>query len=323
MQRALTLCLFGLQERDDGVRDGDWAAVAMGSWTENAMIETPAYRYSYPLGPKVEEIPIPVGYVKLGVAIEELGQAMFPGDWTGEERETIRWNTFGQEFRSNVEFETDREFRDEVLMAQCEIECELYGGDPKLRHQKRSNFAEGYVPYVPMDDLPPLSTESLKEIEGQFTENINQATAVRERREKVEDTFLREMLWAGLLQSYYAESDGQLIEIEPHIWGSVEGRNYLKYGWKEVLAPFDERRKTPILILESDLIARLTNGGDDEELLNKMEILLRTDPKVRSINAAADALVSEAVGGGTDESRAKRLARKYKRADKYNPKDSS
>jgi|GEM_PF-5216042 len=325
MQKALTLCLSGLRERDDRVRDGNKAAVAMESWTENAMIETPANSYSYPLAPKVEEIPIPVGYVKLGDAVEEFGQAMFPSEWTGEEREFIKWNSFGQEFRSNIEFEADREFRDAVLMAQRELECDSYGGDPILRYGIRKNIVENPNLYAGMDDLPPLSTEALKKIEVKLSEKINQAKSVRERREKAEDKLLREMLWTGSLKAHYVALDGEIIELEPHIWGAAEGQNYFKYGELSIQGYFGKACKRPILVLESAAASALNSSpmiSDDEKLLDKMESLLKTDPRVKSISAAADALADEAVGGGTNESRAKRLARKYTRADRYNPKDS-
>lgn len=319
------------------------------------MNETPANSYSYPLGPKVEETPIPVGYVKLEEAVEVLGQAMFPGEWTGEERSISEWNSFGQEFRSKAEFELDREFRDAVFMFQCELECERYGGDPELRYQLRSNFAKGYVPYVPMDDLPPLPPEELEKIEGRFTDKFNLAKAVRDRREKVEDRFLREMLWPGALKAHYVALDGHFIEIEPHIWGGAEGKNYFKYGWVEILRPFGGTSKRPIFILESAVataskLSPLTpgDGGDykssgmtstgsiktqtkrqkllstrieDKKVLDKMETLLKNDPGVRSVTAASHAVVDEADGGGTWESRAKRLARKYTCSSRYNPRD--
>lgn len=288
------------------------------------MNETPANSYSYPLGPKVEETPIPVGYVKLEEAVEVLGQAMFPGEWTGEERSISEWNSFGQEFRSKAEFELDREFRDAVFMFQCELECERYGGDPELRYQLRSNFAKGYVPYVPMDDLPPLPPEELEKIEGRFTDKFNLAKAVRDRREKVEDRFLREMLWSGLLKAHYVALDGQLIQIEANIWGTVEGKNYFKSGWKEIPASLGGMSKKSILILESAVATALIPSpmiSGDERLLNKMETLLRTNSRVNSIKAASDAVADEIDGGGTEESRAKRLARKYKLAKRYDPKD--
>ena len=308
---ALTLCPFGLLARDDGVRDGD------------AMIETPENGYRYPLGPKVEEPPIPVGYIELQKAVEMLGQDMFPGEWTGEEREIIECNGYGQEFRSKVEIETDKDFRDAALMAQCELECEAYGGDPKLQYEIRRNVTENPKLYVDMKALLPLSAETLKEIEARFTDKFDLATAVRERREKVEDTFLHEMLWSGLLSAFYVDLAGKIIEIEPHIWGSAEGQNAFKYNWKEIPTYFGGTSKRPILIHETAIATALNSIpliSDDKKLLEKMETLLKTDPKLRSINAASLAVADEAVGA-TWESKAKRLARKYTDAGKYNPRD--
>ena len=319
------------------------------------MIELPTSGYIYPLGPKFEKSPIPDGYVELEKAVEMLGQVMFPVEWTGEERRIFEMGPTGQEFRSKVELETDQEFRNAVLMEQCELECEPYGGDPKLRYQIRSNFAKSPKTFVGMGDLPPLSTEALKEIEGGFTEEINRAKAVRERRGKVEDRFLREMLWPGALKAHYVALDGHFIEIEPHIWGGAEGKNYFKYGWVEILRPFGGTSKRPIFILESAVataskLSPLTpgDGGDykssgmtstgsiktqtkrqkllstrieDKKVLDKMETLLKNDPGVRSVTAASHAVVDEADGGGTWESRAKRLARKYTCSSRYNPRD--
>jgi hypothetical protein len=291
---------------------------------ENSITETPKNRYSYPLGPKVEEPSIPVGYIELQKAVEMLGQDMYPGEWTGEEREIIDWNTFGTEFRSTVERDTDREFRDAVLIAQCELECKLYGGDPELRYQIRSNFAKGYVPYVAMDELPPLSTVALKEIEDLFADKIGLAKAVRERREKVEDRLLRDMLWSGSLKAHYVALDGRLTQIETNIWGAVEGKNYFTYGELSMPGHFGKTCKRPVLILEFAVTAALNSSSmisGEEKLLDKMEILLKTDPSVRSINAASYAVVDKADGGGTTESKAKRLARKYGLTDRYNPRD--
>jgi hypothetical protein len=64
------------------------------------MIKIPTNIYSYPLGPKATESPIPVGYIELTKAVDILGREMFPDDWTGDERGFFGTGAFGQEFRT-------------------------------------------------------------------------------------------------------------------------------------------------------------------------------------------------------------------------------
>jgi hypothetical protein len=58
----------------------------------------------------------------------------------------------------------------------------------------------------------------------------------------------------------------------------------------------------------------------DDGCLEKMQELLKRGGAIGSINAASFAVVDEARGGGSVESKAKRLARKYAKSGLYNPK---
>jgi hypothetical protein len=318
------------------------------------MIKIPTSGYGYPLGPKIEKPPIPVGCVELEKAVDLLGREMFPDDWTGEERGFFGTGVFGQKFRSKVELETDRAFCEAILMAQCELECEIYGGDPAQRFHLRTTSQDDDDPFMPMGDLPRLPPQAMKEIERRFKREINQAKAVRERRENTEDRFLRELLWSGSLKAQYVNWDGRVVEIDAHIWGSAEGKRYFERGWVELSKHDGETNVRSILVHESSFLAILrpdpiapdtdgvhlspdmasTNTGvsrkgsrkllpsniNDDDALDKMESLLKTDPSVRSVNAASYMVVEEAAGGGTIDSRAKRLARKYATSNRHDPR---
>jgi len=84
------------------------------------MVRIPTSGHRSPLGPQVEKPLIPVGYMELEEAVDLLGREMFPGDWTGDEREFFGTGVSGQQFRSKIELEADRVVREAVLMAQCE-----------------------------------------------------------------------------------------------------------------------------------------------------------------------------------------------------------
>jgi hypothetical protein len=310
------------------------------------MIKIPTSGYSYPLGPKIEKPLIPVGYIELKNAVDLLGREMFPDEWTGEERGFFGTGTFGQEFKSKIELETDRAFRDAVLMAQCELECESYGGDPKQRYKLRTTPEKDDEPFMPLGDLPRLTPEAMKEIEQRFVRELEKATAIRDRREKVEDRFRRELLWQGTLRAHCVEWGGRIVEIKPHTWGGPFGKPTFERGWISLPTDAGDEVTRPIFVLETELLSAmsggLANGEDDlggtqlegqgkklsspslndDDVLNKMEILLKETPSMRSINAASQAIAEEAVGGGTLESKAKRLARKYTRSSRYDPKNS-
>jgi|APSaa5957512535_1039671.scaffolds.fasta_scaffold46925_2 hypothetical protein len=60
----------------------------------------------------------------------------------------------------------------------------------------------------------------------------------------------------------------------------------------------------------------------DDGCLEKMQKLLRRGGAIASINAASFAVVDDAEGTGTAENKAKRLARKYAKSGRYNPKQA-
>ncbi len=224
------------------------------------MIKVPTSGYKYPLGPKIEKTPIPVGYMELDKAVDALGKDMFPTDWTGEERGYFKTGYFGQRFRSKLEYETDSAFRDAVLYAQCELECEMYGGDPQQRYERRKSPADDDEPFVPMGALPTLPADKMEEIENQFSEQIAEAKAARDRRGKVEDVFLRQLLWSGSVTASFVAIDGKIAAMEPHSWGSEEGKHTFERGWVELDKGGGWTTTRPVLIEDSALETHLSSS---------------------------------------------------------------
>jgi len=223
------------------------------------MIKIPTSGYSYPLGPKIEKPLIPAGYIELENAVDSFGREMFPDEWTGEERGFFGSGAFGQEFRSKIELETDQVFRDAVLMAQCELECESYGGDAKQRYKLRITPQNDDEPFMPMGDLPQLSPEAMKEIEQRFSGELIKAKAIRDRREKVEDKFLRELLWGGTLRAHCVEWGGRIVEIKPHTWGGPFGKPTFERGWINLPTDDGGEISRSILIRETDMEVHLSS----------------------------------------------------------------
>jgi hypothetical protein len=206
-----------------------------------------------PLGLRVERPLIPVGYIELEEAINLLGQKIFPGDWTGNERGFFGTGVFGRKFRSEIELEADRAFREAVLMAQCELECELDGGDPEQQYKLRTTPQNDDEPFLPLGDLPQLSSEAMKEIEQRLSAGINRAKSVRYRREQVEYKFLREMLWSGSLGAHYVAINGKINNLEPYTWGSEDGTRDFERGWVELDKGEGLTAVRPVLIKGSEL----------------------------------------------------------------------
>tara|TARA_Y100000589_G_scaffold305962_1_gene320330 strand:- start:455 stop:1345 length:891 start_codon:yes stop_codon:yes gene_type:complete len=203
---------------------------------------------------------IPVGYLELGNAVDALGNDMFRTAWTGEERGYFKTGYFGQEFRSKIEYETDSAFRDAVLYARCELECEMYGGDPQQRYELRKAPVDDDEPFMPMGDLPTLSADKMKEIEGQFSEQLAKAMATRERREEVEDVFLRKLLWSGSVVANFVAIDGKVTGMEPHIWGTDEGKLIFERGWIELDKGSGCTTVRSVLVKECDLEDHLSSA---------------------------------------------------------------
>ncbi len=200
---------------------------------------------------------------------------------------------------------------------------------------------------MPLGDLPQLSSEKTKEIEYRFAEEIEKATAVRERRESVEDRFRRELLWQGTLRAHCVEWGGRIVEIRPHTWGGPFGKPTFERGWINLPTDDGDEVTRPIFVVETELYSaisgdhpngegdlsnahneaegknRLSSSINDKAALDKMETLLKTNLSTRSINAASHEVAEEATGGGTLDSKAKRLARKYVRSNRHDPKRSS
>jgi hypothetical protein len=124
--KAPTLFLYGLLSHDvlQDVCDRPSSAELLAGVS---VMKLRTSGYNFPLGPKVEKAPVPVGYMELEKAVDGLGKDMFPTDWTGEERGYFKTGSFDQKFRSKIEYETHSAFRDAVLYAQCELECDLRG----------------------------------------------------------------------------------------------------------------------------------------------------------------------------------------------------
>jgi hypothetical protein len=224
------------------------------------MPKIPTNGYSNPLGPKIEKAPLPVGYIELAAAVDVLGRDMFPADWTGDERGYFRTGAWNQQFRSKIEHEVDDAFRDAVLFAQCELECALYGGDPKKRYELRKTPVDDEEPFMPLGDLPTLSKEEMQEIESRLSEKINAALDVRSRREKVEDVFLRQLLWSGSLTANVVAIDGKIAAIKSHIWGSDEGKRIFERGWLELDKGNGWTTTRPVLIKSSDIEPNLSSS---------------------------------------------------------------
>ena len=217
------------------------------------MIKLPISGHRNPLAPKMKRAPIPVGYVELENAVDALGKDMFSSDWTGEERGFFKAGYAGQPFRSKIEYETDSAFRDAILYAQCEIECELYGGDPKHRYERRKAPVDDDGPFMPMGDLPTLSPEKMDELESRLAREIKEAEGVRDRREKVEDVFLRQLLWVGRIAAHYVGLDGKINALPSHMWGSDEGEQIFNRGWLELDKGGGWTTVRPILIRQTEL----------------------------------------------------------------------
>ena len=250
--RAPTLFRCGLLDHDvlqdvcDPPSSGDLLA-------EVSVMKLPTSGYNFPLGAKVEKAPVPVGYMELEKAVDGLGKGMFPTDWTGEERGYFKTGYLGQEFRSKIEYETDSAFRDAVLYAECELECDLWGGDPQWRYERRKAPVADDQPFMMVGDPPTLPTDKIKEIEERFASQITEAKKTRGRREKVEDVFLHQLLWAGLITAHYVAVDGKIVPIEKNIWGSDEGKRIFESGWLEIDKEGRLTSVRAVLIAESDL----------------------------------------------------------------------
>lgn len=198
------------------------------------MIKLPTSGHRNPSAPKIKRAPILVGYVELENAADALGKDMFSLDWTGEERGFFKTGYASQTFRSKIEYETDSAFRDAVLYAQCEVECELYGGDPKHRYERRKAPVDDDGPFMLMGDLPTLAPEKRAELESRFVSETKKAAGVRDRRGKVEDVFLRQLLWSGGIAVHYVGLDGKINTLPSHMWGSDEGERIFNRGWLEL-----------------------------------------------------------------------------------------
>jgi len=224
------------------------------------MVRIPTSGHRSPLGPQVEKPLIPVGYMELEEAVDLLGREMFPGDWTGDEREFFGTGVSGQQFRSKIELEADRVVREAVLMAQCELECGLNGGDPEQQYELWTTPQNDDEPFMPLGDPPRLSPEAMEEIEHRFSEGINQAISVRYRREKVEYKFLREMLWSGSLEAHYVAVNGKINNLEPYTWGSEDGKRDFERGWVERDKGGGWTTVRPVLIKSSELRDHLSSA---------------------------------------------------------------
>jgi hypothetical protein len=250
--KAPTLFLYGLLNHDvlQYVCDPPSSAELLA---EISVMKVRTSGYNFPFGPKVEKSLTPVGYLELDYAVDALGKDMFPTDWGGEERGYFKTGYAGQKFRSKIEYETDSAFRDAVLYAQCELECDLRGGDPQRLYAQRKAPVDDDRSYIMEGDPPTLSTDKIKEIEEQFATQITEAKKTRGRREKVEDVFLRQLLWAGLITANYVAVDGKIVPIEEHIWGSDEGRRIFERGWLEIDKGGGLMSVRAVLITERDM----------------------------------------------------------------------
>lgn len=255
------------------------------------MIKIPRSGHSYPFAPKIEKTLIPPGYIELDEAVNLLGKAMFPDAWTGDERGFFCTGVWGQEFRSKIEYETDMAFRDAVLMAQCKLECELSGGDPKQRYCLQTRPQKDDEPFMPMGDLPELSNEEMLDIEHLFADEIEQAEAVRKRRENVEDRFLREMLWPATVIAHYIAGDGRIMGIEPHTWGSPSGKQDFERGWLELSTEDGNMTVRPILIRSEELDAVSDLSSADPNRQYKTPYQRFMDQAAQELGLTADRAV--------------------------------
>jgi hypothetical protein len=75
--------------------------------------------------------------------------------------------------------------------------------------------------------------------------------------------------------------------------------------------------------LSADATDNMSNStpvwSGDDVLLEEMQNILTRRGTISSIHAASLELVEKATGNGTVENKAKRLARKYSKSDRYNP----
>lgn len=240
------------------------------------MIEIPKEAgYAYPLGPKMEKFPIPLGYFQLSEAVERLGLSMFPSEWTGEERAVFRAGAWGMVFRSEVEYEVARNLDLAVLRAECEKNCED-GGDPEQEFRRRAEPQRDDGSALDfMGDLPTLSKEEMKAVEAQFSDGIERAKSVRQRRERVEDRFLLEMLWSGVLQASRVALDGRITAIPPHTWAGPNGKRDFERGWVEESGDDFGTKVRPILINQVEFDAAL--GGPGTTSAGEVDALVEPD----------------------------------------------
>jgi hypothetical protein len=267
------------------------------------MPKIPTNGYSNPLGPKIEKAPVPVGYIELNAAVDVLGTDMYPGEWTGDERGYFRTGAWGQKFRSKIEHETDDAFRDAVLFAQCELECELYGGDPKKRYKLRKASVDDKEPFMPLGDLPTLSKEEMQKIESHLSDKFKAALAVRSRREKVEDVFLRQLLWSGSLTANVVAVDGKVVALKSHIWGADEGKRIFERGWIELDKGGDSTSTRPVLIKASDLEPHLSSSLKAKPLSSDIGAEPDIDAPPRFSKAAVRSWYQDYIEGFAKESK--------------------
>jgi len=247
---------------------------------------------------------MPVGYIELEAAVDVMGRDMYPDEWTGNERGYFRTGFGGQKFRSKIEHETDVAFRDAVLFAQCELECEIYGGDPNKRYELRKTpINDDEEPFMPLGDLPTLSKKTMQEIESRLSDKFNAALAVRSRREKVEDVFLRQLLWSGSLTANVVAIDGKIAALKSHIWGSEEGKRIFERGWLELDKGGGWTSTRPVLIKASDFEPHLSSSLKAKPLSSGIEAEPDIDASPRFSKAAVRSWYQNYIEGFAKESK--------------------
>lgn len=207
---------------------------------------------SYPLVNTIEEPPIPIGYIKLDIAVDAVGNEVFPEDWTGAERGYFKTGFFNQQFRSKIEYEADSAFRAAALFAQCELVCQRSGKDPHQMYERLKTPVKNDETFVPVI-LPELPADNIKELEKQFSKQIIAAMIVRDRRERVEDIILHKLLLPGSVMAHFVAIDGNITAVEHHVWGSEEGKHAFEHGYVELEKNNGDMTVRPLFITESDL----------------------------------------------------------------------
>lgn len=170
------------------------------------------------LAPKpLNEEFIPEGTITFREFRNQLGKAMFPDAWTGEECAGWLAGSFGSVHRS--EAERDADILRRQAQAVMQYECAGLPVPPSLRSDDAGENSDGNI-----DDeqgvihtFVPLTPEQIEAIDRDLKPVYEKALAVKGRRVKVEPE-LKQIFGSGLLGAFYISLSGQEKEIPPNSW---------------------------------------------------------------------------------------------------------